>query len=157
MSNNVLYNNFLRIAPTISYEGAVLANVFVQTFKWTRLAVFATFDDVDMSDMLAEFTEAAKTNNITVLLSGLYNQATTDYSTFINSALPLKPRIILVLMKPAMAAPFLEQAYKLGLITEGVTIVGTTYTSDNTLFKAFTPTAPVKDILKGYIGLASNQ
>ena len=157
MSNNILYTNFLRVAPTISYEGAVLANLFTQTFHWTRLAVFSTLDDVDMSDMLGEFLESAATNNITILLSGLYNSATTDYSNFINNALPLSPRIIVVLMKPAMAAPFLEQAYQLGLITEGVTIVGTTYTSDDTLFPAFTPNAPVQDILRGYIGLASNQ
>ena len=125
----------------------------VNTFGWSRLAVFYTSDDIDSSDTFFEFNERANENNFTILGSMNFNKATTDFSSSILSALQSDPRVIVLFMKPERAAPFLEQAFTLGLLREGVTVVGGTYTSNSTLFSFFSRTAPVKYIMKGYIGL----
>lgn len=125
-----------------------------QTFQWTRLAVVSLTDDVDSSDLLYEFTEQAQSNNITILKSLLYNSATADFSATILETLSLQPEIILVIMKPNTAAPFLEQAYSLGLLSTGVTILGPSYLADASLFSSFSATAPVQSIMKGFIGLS---
>ena len=142
------------IAPSTSFEGKVIADLLTYTFKWSRVTVVYTSDDLDLSDLFFEFTERAKTNNITILESLPYSKATTDFSSLIIKALPMEPQIILLMMKPENGAPFLEQAYSLGLITLGVTVLGTSFTSDPVIYSSFSPSAPIKSILKGYIGVS---
>ena len=153
-SHNDIYYDMVCIAPSTSFEGKVIADLLTYTFMWARVAVVYTSDDLDLSDLFFEFTERAKTNNITILESLPYSKATTDFSSLIIKALPMEPQIILLIMKPENGAPFLEQAYSLGLITLGVTVLGTSFTSDPGIYSSFSPSAPIKSILKGYIGVS---
>jgi hypothetical protein len=156
MSHGTLYDNFIRIAPAVSYEGKVIADVLSSSFDWQRVAVFYTLDDQDCADLNTEFSERAVELNMDVVVNIKIQSEITDFSNIISGVLPMEPKVIVLFMKPAIAAPFLEAAYKMGLLTTGVTVVGTTYTSSSALYSSFSQQADIPSILKGYIGVQSN-
>lgn len=45
MSHSDSYDNYLRILPTASYEGHVLAHVIQTNFGWNRVVIFAIQDE----------------------------------------------------------------------------------------------------------------
>ena len=156
MSHSTSYDNYIRILPTAAYEGHVLAQVVIANFGWTRVVIFSTRDDVDCSDPMIEFSENANLIGINILRTIQFSQQTQDYSSYVASAFDLDPRVIVIFMKPANAAPFLETAYKLGLLKPGVTVLGTSYTSSPSMYPYFSDTTLIPNILNGYIGIASN-
>ena len=158
MSHGDQYTHYIRIAPAISYEGHVLANVIMNNFGWTRVFIISTLDDVDCSDPLLEFEEQATVLGIEIAAKIQIPGNSVDYSTFLSPLISLGPRVIILFMKPANAVPVLEELYISGLIFPGVTILGYTYSSTEDMFPYFSPgmVSHIPQIFRGFIGIASN-
>ena len=112
--------------------------------------------NVDCSDPLIEFTENANNIGMDILRTFQLSKHVQDYSSYITAALYLDPRVIVIFMKPPNAAPFLETAYHLGLLKTDVTVLGTSYTSSPSMYSYFSDPSLIPEVLKGYIGIASN-
>ena len=158
MSHGDQYTHYIRIAPAISYEGYVLANVIQNNFGWKRVFTISTLDDVDCSDALIEFDGQASVLGIQIVTKIQIPMKTTDYTSYLNPLSAFLPRVIVVFMKPANAVGVLETLYTMGLLVPGVTILGYTYTSTAGLYPYFSPNmvSSIPQILRGFIGVTSN-
>lgn len=151
MSHNDLYSSFLRITPCSAYDGKFIAQNLQSNFGWSRLAVFSVSDDMDSVDTLTEFTEEAALNGLTVVYTAVYSKYSDDLSSFLSSAEPFEPRVILLLMPPQNTVSFLRQAYRIGLLDDGVTVMGTSYSAPATMTSFFNTTDDVASLMKGFI------
>ena len=155
MSHNDLYKEYLRVTPSNALDGSFLAKILVQEFNWKRVAVFSASDDIDSADLLLEFATEAAINDVRIVTTELISIDTTDLSPFIAHAAQFEPRVILLLMPQQNSVMFLQQAYQQGLLKEGVTVVGTTYSAPTSM-SAFNATDDVAAMMKGFLALEAN-
>ena len=151
MSHNDRYTNFMRTYPSDALDAMWVSEVLVNQYGYQRVAVFSATEDTDSSDSLIEFSENAAANGLEIAVEKLFPVDTTDFSSLILDALQYEPRIIVILARPENTAAIVEQGYALGLIKEGVMVVGTSYSAPATVVSYFTPGADVAAMMKGFV------
>ena len=156
MSHNDLYFTFLRTTPCSAYDGKFIAQNIQNQFGWKRIAVFSVSDDVDSEDGLIEFTEEAAISGLNLITTELFSQSTVDISAQLAHAAQFEPRVILLMMPPQSTVMFLQQAYKKGLVKEGVTVIGTSYSAPSSMMSFFNATDDVASMMKGFLVFQAN-
>ena len=156
MSHNDLYFTFLRTTPCSAYDGKFIAQNIQNQFGWNRIAVFSVSDDVDSEDGLIEFSQEAALSGLNLITTELFPKSATDLSENIAHAAQFEPSVILLMMPPPNTVMFLQQAYKKGLVKEGVTVIGTSYSAPSTMMSFFNATDDVASIMKGFMVFQAN-
>ena len=156
MSHNNLFTTYLRITPPSAYDGKFIAQNIQKQFGWNRIAVFTVSDDTDSVDTMTEFSEEAAVSGLNIIVTVMFSLGTTDLSKQIAQAAQFDPRVILVLMPPQSTAMFVQQAYQKGLVKEGVTVIGTSYSAGPDLMTFFNSTDDVAAMMKGFLIFQAN-
>lgn len=156
MSHNELYSTFLRIVPPGAYDGKFIAQNIQQQFGWSRIALFTVSDDVDSLDCMTEFTEEAALRGLNILSTALYPMNTPDLTSRLVHAALTEPRVIILIMPPQNTVMFLQQAFKNGLLMEGVTVIGTSYSAPTTMTSFFNETDDIGSMMKGFLVFQAN-
>ena len=153
MSHNDLYTNFMRTYPSDALDAMWVSEVLVNHYGYQRAAVFSATEDTDSSDSLVEFSENAATIGLNIAVTELFSVDTTDFTSVIEDALQYDPRIIVILAQPANTAAIVEQGYALGLVKEGVMVVGTSYSAPPNVVNYFTnaSVSEVATMMKGFV------
>ena len=156
LSHSDVYFTFLRILPCSAYDAKFIAQNIQNQFGWNRIAVFSVSDDINSVDGLVEFTEEAASVGLNIITPVSFSQTATDLSAPIATIAQYEPRVILLMMPPQSTVRFLQQAYKKGLVKEGVTVIGTSYSAPSTMMSFFNKTDDVASMMKGFMVFQAN-
>ena len=155
-SHSDSFTTFLRIVPPGAYDGKFIAQNIQRLFGWSRVSVFSVSDDTDSVDALIEFTEEAAISRINIVSSEIFSKIETDISSDIDHAAQFEPRVIILFMPPLCSAMFFKQAYQMGLLMEGVTVIGTSYSASPAIMSYFNATDDVASMMKGAMVFQAN-
>lgn len=155
-SHSNIYTTFLRIVPPGAYDGTFIAQNIQNQFGWNRVSVFSVSDDTDSVDALMEFTYEAAISGLNIVANEMFPLAATDISSNIDHAAQFDPRVIILFMPPQCSVMFIKQACQMGLVKEGVTVIGTSYSAAPTLLTYFNQTDDVASMMKGFLIFQAN-
>jgi Receptor family ligand binding region/7 transmembrane sweet-taste receptor of 3 GCPR len=141
----------VQTTPIIAYQGMVLQHMLCDYFKIGKIAVIAT-DDTNGLKSVIEIGDGnycpLKSISVQSFAIGV-----SDFTSIISTIKSSGARIFVLFMPSTSAAMFLEQAYDLGLLTEGTQVFGNSLTMEGSIRSHFKNPSNTKNIMRGFIGI----